>query len=99
MAAANGHLKVVEELIKKNANINAKNDTKSTPLRICNIDWACLNNHYLVVKYLIENKADPTILNEFGKSPIDDAKTNDAYEVLVHNKSGVFRDYWTNSYK
>ncbi|KAF3326179.1 ankyrin repeat domain-containing protein 2-like protein [Carex littledalei] len=40
MAAANGHLAIVDYLIKNGADVNATNLEKNTPLH-----WACLNGH------------------------------------------------------
>ncbi|KAB1213058.1 Acyl-CoA-binding domain-containing protein 2 [Morella rubra] len=46
MAAANGHLDVVEFLIDRVVDINAFNEEKNTPLH-----WACLNGHLEVIDY------------------------------------------------
>ncbi|KAG5238558.1 ankyrin repeat-containing protein [Salix suchowensis] len=45
MAAANGHLDIVEYLISQGVDINAFNEEKNTPLH-----WACLNGHTEAVK-------------------------------------------------
>ncbi|CAM8969700.1 unnamed protein product [Rhodiola kirilowii] len=45
MAAANGHLQIVEYLICNGVDVNASNIEDNTPLH-----WACLNGHMEVVK-------------------------------------------------
>ncbi|XP_044471070.1 ankyrin repeat-containing protein P16F5.05c isoform X2 [Mangifera indica] len=60
MAAANGHLGIVEYLIGK-VDVNASNEEKNTPLH-----WACLNGHIEVVKKLILAGANVSFLNSFA---------------------------------
>lgn len=40
MAAANGHMSIVEYLISQGVDINALNEENNAPLH-----WACLNGH------------------------------------------------------
>ena len=56
LAAKYGHLKVVKCLIKHKADINPKDTRNSdkTPLM-----HAAINGHSLVVKYLLDQGADP----------------------------------------
>ncbi|EYU45456.1 hypothetical protein MIMGU_mgv1a015521mg [Erythranthe guttata] len=44
MASANGHLDIVDYLIRNGADVNACNTEKNTPLH-----WACLNGHIEVL--------------------------------------------------
>ncbi|KAJ6692206.1 ANKYRIN REPEAT FAMILY PROTEIN [Salix purpurea] len=60
MAAANGHLDIVEYLISQGVDINAFNEEKNTPLH-----WACLNGHTEAVKKLILAGASLGILNRY----------------------------------
>ncbi|RZC83413.1 hypothetical protein C5167_046202 [Papaver somniferum] len=58
MAAANGHLGIVEYLIKSGVDLNVCNAEKNTPLH-----WACLNGRIEVVKNLILAGAKLSSLN------------------------------------
>jgi ankyrin repeat protein len=60
MAAANGHMTIVEYLISEGVDINALNDENNAPLH-----WACLNGHVEVVKRLILAGASLSLLNRF----------------------------------
>ena len=44
----NGHIPIVQYLIEKGANIEAKDEDQNTYLH-----WACQNDHFQVVHYLI----------------------------------------------
>ncbi|KAL6841834.1 hypothetical protein ACP4OV_028346 [Aristida adscensionis] len=77
MASANGHLTVVEYLIKNGANVNATNLEKNTPLH-----WACLNGHIEVIKALISAGASVSALNSHEKTPMDEAVTKGKMEVI-----------------
>ncbi|KAJ6692207.1 ANKYRIN REPEAT-CONTAINING PROTEIN [Salix purpurea] len=70
MAAANGHLDIVEYLISQGVDINAFNEEKNTPLH-----WACLNGHTEAVKKLILAGASLGILNSHERTPMDEAVT------------------------
>ncbi|XVF47240.1 hypothetical protein PTKIN_Ptkin03bG0093500 [Pterospermum kingtungense] len=58
MAAANGHLDIVQYLIGSGVDVNASNVENNTPLH-----WACLNGHVEVVKKLILSGANVSVLN------------------------------------
>ncbi|XP_057732279.1 uncharacterized protein LOC130947594 isoform X3 [Arachis stenosperma] len=60
MAAANGHIEIVEYLIGQGVDLNVANEEKNTPLH-----WACLNGHVEVVKKLIMAGANVGVLNRF----------------------------------
>ncbi|KAG0477137.1 hypothetical protein HPP92_013978 [Vanilla planifolia] len=77
MAAANGHLAIVEYLIGNQVDVNASNLEKNTPLH-----WACLNGHKEVVKALIMAGADPSLLNSHERSPVDEAVNGGKMEVV-----------------
>lgn len=77
MATANGHLDIVEYLIKNGADLNACNLEKNTPLH-----WACLNGHSEVVRVLIVGGADATILNSHERTPMDEAVSRGKMEVV-----------------
>lgn len=37
------------------------------------LHWACVNGHDEVVRLLMENSAEPSKLNEFERTPVDEA--------------------------
>jgi len=59
LAAKRGHLSVVEYLVNQKADINAKNETHSTPLHL-----AAERGHLGVVEYLVNQKADINAKND-----------------------------------
>jgi len=62
-AAKNGHIRMVKQLVKKGANVNAIDSYGETPLHeASSVD---------VVKFLIENGADNTIKNNMDQTPED----------------------------
>ncbi|WP_048197572.1 ankyrin repeat domain-containing protein, partial [Methanocaldococcus sp. FS406-22] len=65
MACQEGDVEKVKELIKKGANVNAKNRFGGTPLQA-----AVVGNHIEVVKLLIENGADLNVRNRLGVCPM-----------------------------
>ncbi|XP_038900447.1 ankyrin repeat-containing protein P16F5.05c isoform X1 [Benincasa hispida] len=77
MAAANGHLSIVEFLISKGVDVNALNAEKNTPLH-----WACLNGHIEVVKRLILAGANLSLLNSHERTPMDEALTRGKMDVI-----------------
>jgi len=97
MAAANGHIEIIKELLKVKTddklvlNINAKNSDGSTPLRKflsykylkIVIDWAVINDKKDVIELLIENGADCNIKSKYGHTPLDEAILGGRYEIAV----------------
>ncbi|KAK3187701.1 hypothetical protein Dsin_027262 [Dipteronia sinensis] len=88
MAAANGHLGIVEYLIRQRSSkeaiftsisfdVNASNEEKNTPLH-----WPCLNGHIEVVKKLILAGANMSILNSHERTPIDEAVSRGEMDVM-----------------
>ncbi|KAI9195414.1 hypothetical protein LWI28_014642 [Acer negundo] len=77
MAAANGHLGIVEFLISRGVDVNASNEEKNTSLH-----WACLNGHIEVVKKLILAGANVSILNSHEQTPIDEAVSRGKMDVI-----------------
>lgn len=77
MAAANGHLDVVEYVLSKGVDPNASNLEKNTPLH-----WACLNGHVEVVKKLILFGANVALLNSHERTPMDEAVSRGKMEVM-----------------
>ncbi|XP_064939200.1 uncharacterized protein LOC135650192 isoform X2 [Musa acuminata AAA Group] len=83
MAAANGHLEIVEYLIQNGADasmkqdLNALNSEKNSPLH-----WACLNGHIEVVKLLIQGGASVSLLNSHERTPMDEAVSRGKMDVI-----------------
>ncbi|XWS73658.1 hypothetical protein CRYUN_Cryun02cG0147600 [Craigia yunnanensis] len=77
MAAANGHLGIVEYLIGNGADVNASNVENNTPLH-----WACLNGHVEVVKKLVLSGANVSLLNSHERTPIDEAVSMGKMDVI-----------------
>ncbi|CAM6098214.1 unnamed protein product [Calypogeia fissa] len=68
MAAANGHLEVVQALVGAGANVNAKNAEQNSPLH-----YAALNAHIPVIQELISKGANAAALNRHERTPLDEA--------------------------
>ncbi|KAJ1696807.1 hypothetical protein LUZ63_005319 [Rhynchospora breviuscula] len=77
MAAANGHLVIVDYLIQNGADVNVTNLEKNTPLH-----WACLNGHLEVIKSLIMSGASVSALNSHEKTPVDEVVCRGKLEVV-----------------
>ncbi|KAG6402698.1 hypothetical protein SASPL_134902 [Salvia splendens] len=77
MASANGHLDIVDYLVRNGVDVNACNVEKNTPLH-----WASLNGHIEVVKRLILSGAEISPLNSHEKSPIDEALSRGKLDVI-----------------
>ena len=75
-AAYNGHLEIVDYLLKRGAEINAKTQNGSTALF-----FAARFGHIEVVKLLLRNKADATVANENGETAVDWALKSDNTDI------------------
>ena len=87
VASANGHLKVVKQLIKYNAEVNAVH-----PEGVNALMYAAAGGHIEVVEYLIQNGADINKLHAHGGSALMEACTSGniaVVEVLVKNGADV----------
>ncbi|KAH7691987.1 NAD(+) ADP-ribosyltransferase protein [Dioscorea alata] len=77
MAAANGHLDIVEYLLQNGADVNASNTEKNTPLH-----WACLNGQTEVARALIRGGASVSMLNSYDRTPMDEAVSQGKLELV-----------------
>lgn len=87
MACEKGHVGVVDQLIKKGANVNTSNRHTVSPLNI-----ASQNGHTAVVKLLLENGADVNSQTEDGPSPLFIASQNghkDICKLLLEHRADV----------
>ena len=90
-AVQNGHLELVEELLKHGADVNMLSDSAlgkaSIPLHV-----ATNNGHEEVAKLLISHGADVNALDESGKTPIFYATKNASLKMtklLLNNKANI----------
>jgi hypothetical protein len=93
-SAADGHSEVLKYLLENpEIDVNAKDEMDFTPLHI-----AALNNHTALIKLLIENGANRSIADYFGKRPFDLAKSEDGKKLLyVSSARAVAADVTTES--
>jgi len=71
-AAGGDHKKMVELLIDKGADVNARDEAGWTPLH-----YAAFNGHKDVAELLIAKGADVNAKNDYGETPLHIAKHND----------------------
>jgi ankyrin repeat protein len=69
-AARNGHLEIVQALLKAGASVNKANHLGETPLYI-----AAENGHVKIVRTLIEAGADVNVPDNKGLTPLQAART------------------------
>lgn len=77
MAAANGHLNVVQYLLDCGANVNVQNAEGNTPLH-----WAALNGQRQVIQELIARGANASALNRYERTPLDEAVSRGNHDVI-----------------
>lgn len=65
-AAYNGHTAIVEYLLKRGADINAKTENGLTALF-----FAARFGHIEIIKVLLKNEADPTVVSENMETAVD----------------------------
>ena len=86
-ASTLGHLRFVQMLVDRGAQIEHTTDSRSTPLR-----GAAFDGHCDVCEYLIERGADIDKPNQVGQSPLTIAaamKKTDCVELLIRKGANV----------
>eukprot|EP00808_Paulinella_micropora_P006173 g30808.t1 len=68
MAARNGHLGAVQELLRGGAHLDCADRGGTTALH-----WAALYGHHEVVAQLLQARADSTLRNQWGETALDKA--------------------------
>nr|XP_018908702.1 PREDICTED: uncharacterized protein LOC109038183 [Bemisia tabaci] len=68
IAASEGDLRTIERLFYTGVGVNDKDAEGRSPLH-----YAVNNGHFTVVKFLLENEADPTLTTNKGNSPLHTA--------------------------
>lgn len=87
-AAINQSVRVIEYLVQKGANINAKNNIQWTPLH-CAVAW---NKNTDVLQYLVSKGADPLSVSSTGLTPLQGAKQSKNHEVAKILESKIEKD-------
>ena len=84
-AAYNGHLEIVDYLLRRGAEVNGKTGNGSTALF-----FAARFGHMEVVQLLLKNQADPTVENENGETAVDWAlkSANTDIEAILREAGG-----------
>eukprot|EP00435_Cladocopium_sp_Y103_P037644 s1967_g10.t1 len=82
-AAGKGHLEIVQELVKRGAKVNRKNEDGMTPLHL-----AAQRDRVNVVKFLLANGADVDVKTGMfsGKKAYDVAATDEIKELVKPKK-------------
>ncbi|CAG8536945.1 5897_t:CDS:2 [Gigaspora rosea] len=76
-AARNGHLKIVENLLKNETNINIIDNDKRTAL-----NWAAENGHIDVIKVLIRHGADVNAIDKDEHTALNRAAEKGRIEII-----------------
>merc|ERR1711968_197372 len=83
--ATDGHIEIVKYLLEyQEVDINGKDEMDFTPLHI-----AALNNQVGLLKLLIDNGANRSSVNHFGKRPFDLASSEEAKKLLYVSSARV----------
>lgn len=77
-AAENGHVGIVDLLIKRGVNVDAANVDDTTPLKA-----ASERGHLEIVKLLLANGADVNAKNDFGRTALQQASGNGHFEIVM----------------
>ncbi|MCJ1403381.1 hypothetical protein MMC11_006604 [Xylographa trunciseda] len=77
-AADNGFQDIAELLLDKGAELNGRDSSKMTPLH-----WACFENHPEMVQYLLQLGADHDTVDQWGDSPLEDARGRYQNQVVA----------------
>ena len=65
-AAANGHARVLEALLRAGTPAEVRDDEQKTPLH-----WAAVNGHAEAVKVLVQHGANPRAKDKWGHTPAE----------------------------
>ncbi|MGL5254295.1 MAG: ankyrin repeat domain-containing protein, partial [Brevinema sp.] len=78
-AAINGQKEIVEYLVGKGADVNAKNQNGDTPLH-----EAASRGYKEIVEYLVGKGADVNAKNDYGRTPLHGAAINGQKEIVEY---------------
>ena len=85
-AAAMGDLETLQRLKKLNFEMNTGDYDLRTPLHV-----ATSNGQFEIVSFLLENGADPNVVDRWGATPLNDAKDEQIMRIL-ETKGGMMGD-------
>ncbi|MCJ1392980.1 hypothetical protein MMC18_005852 [Xylographa bjoerkii] len=77
-AADNGFQDIAELLLDRGADIDGRDSSKMTALH-----WACFENHPEMVQYLLQLGADHDTVDQWGDSPLEDARGRYQNQVVA----------------
>lgn len=103
MAAYEGHLQIVDTLVKHGADIDCRDlvsnlsGAPSTPLNSCFVlqlgmtplHWAVQNGHLQVAEYLISNGAQMDVQNKFNLTPLAIAQQIERTDIEEYINSSM----------
>lgn len=76
---------MVHSLVASHVEINLESNQLYTPLSL-----SCYYRHHKIVVYLLENGADPNLVNIYGKFPLHIAVEQEhiyILQILIHNSN------------
>jgi ankyrin repeat protein len=94
LAARNGYFNLTEYLIKKGININEVQRDGSTALH-----GAAYYGQELVIQLLIENGIDTKVVNNFGHTAAQEAKTTRIRELILNSERDIIMELFHKLYK
>ena len=99
-ASTEGHLDLLKILLDNQADINAEDYSKSTPLHL-----ASFNGHLSIVENLVEEGADINSQDKWGNTPLDLAKQYCELDIanylqshggIAYNTHNIYRRRWSD---
>ncbi|MCQ2817184.1 MAG: protein kinase, partial [archaeon] len=77
LTAIHGYFDISKLLIENGASLNASDNEKNTPIHFC-----ASNGHIELMKFFLEKLPNVEVRNIYGKSPLDEAKSEELKNIL-----------------